>query len=132
VKPEELDAAEALVDTLTDAVITKEYSPAAQAQATRVREKAFLLLARTYGEIRDGVAYVRRAEGDVETIAPSLYGNRSSKRSSQGDDAVDAEGANDKPESVEAKSAEGTPVPTGNLNAEVAANGPFKRAVGED
>jgi hypothetical protein len=135
VKGEELDAAEALIDTLTDAVIIKDYSPAAQAQATRVREKAFLLLARTYGEVRDAVIYVRRAEGDADTIAPSLYGNRNTGRRSQSqEEAAEGDAAEQGARSAEAKENKepGAPVPAAsNLNDELAESVQFKRAAGE-
>jgi hypothetical protein len=138
VKPEEIDAAEALVDTLTDAVITKDYSPAAQAHATVVREKAFLLLARTYGEVRDAVIYARRKEGDADLIAPSIYGNRSRRAQAAEESEGSASTAdNDQEASAEAKE-KGTkaerpaqPSPVANLNAELDAAGQFKRASGE-
>jgi hypothetical protein len=135
VKEAELDTADALIDTLTDAVITKDYSPAAQAQATRVREKAFLLLARTWGEVRDGVLYVRRAEGDADTIAPSIYGNRSNGKRTEaqpegGQDGVESEGTQ-AAAAKDGKGASASTPPVDNLNAELAASGQFKRAVGE-
>lgn len=80
VQAEELDATVVLIDTLTQAVGDKEHSPAAQAQATLVRNKAFLLVVRTWEEVRSWVLYVRRKEGDGEQLAPSLYSNRSSAR----------------------------------------------------
>lgn len=41
--------------------------------ANDLRQRAFSLLVRSYDEIRHAVAYVRRAEGDVDAFAPSLY-----------------------------------------------------------
>jgi hypothetical protein len=83
VRPEELEAAVALVDTLTEAVGIKDASPAVQEQATIIRNKAFALVLRTYDEVRAAIGYARRAEGDADLIAPSLYvgrGNGSSAK----------------------------------------------------
>jgi hypothetical protein len=45
-------------------------------EAVEIRQRAATLLVNAYGEARAALAYVRRREDDVVTIAPSLYGNR--------------------------------------------------------
>jgi hypothetical protein len=76
VRAEELDSAVLLIDTLTEAVGTKEQSPEKAEEIKRIRKNAYALLLFTYDEIRSAVAYVRRREGDVDSIMPSLYAGR--------------------------------------------------------
>jgi hypothetical protein len=45
-------------------------------EAAETRQRAATLLVNAYGEARAALAYVRRREDDVATIAPSLYGPR--------------------------------------------------------
>jgi hypothetical protein len=45
-------------------------------EAAEARQRAVTLLVNAYGEARAALAYVRRREDDVSTIAPSLYGPR--------------------------------------------------------
>ncbi len=73
VKPEELSAAEDLANKLGKAVGLREQSPLVIAEATRNRQAAFTLFVRTYDEVRAAVQFLRRAEGDADSIIPSLY-----------------------------------------------------------
>jgi hypothetical protein len=77
VQPEELESAVLLIDTLTEAVGTKEQSPEKAEEIRLIRKKAYALLMHTYEEIRSAVTYVRRGEGDVDSFMPSLYAGRS-------------------------------------------------------
>lgn len=131
VQAEELDRAIVLVDTLTQAVGSKEHSPVAQAEATAIREKAFLLLVRTYNEIREGVLYVRRKHGDGELIAPSLYTGRGAgaKRGREQPDADESDGLN--VATSAATEAQVPQSPAASLTANLSANGPFKRPLSE-
>jgi hypothetical protein len=72
----ELDEVVLLIDTLAGALGNREYTQAAQQQATVIRAKAFTLLASIYDEVRAAVLYVRRKHEDGDEIAPSLYANR--------------------------------------------------------
>jgi hypothetical protein len=69
----ELDAAEILADKLVTAVGEREQAPATAAEAVRDRQGAYTLLINAYDEVRWAIGYLRRKEGDVEDIAPSLY-----------------------------------------------------------
>jgi hypothetical protein len=73
VKPDELSAAEDLANKLGKAVGLREQSPLVIAEATRNRQAAFTLFVRTYDEVRAAVQFLRRAEGDADSIIPSLY-----------------------------------------------------------
>ena len=51
------------------------------AAATEQRPRAFtLLLLRTYEEARSAIGYLRRREGDAESIAPSLWANKGRRK----------------------------------------------------
>jgi hypothetical protein len=43
------------------------------AAAAELRRRAFTLVVRTYNEIRQALRYIRRHQGDFETIAPTIY-----------------------------------------------------------
>jgi hypothetical protein len=58
----------------------REQGSAALAAATEQRRRAFMLVSRTYQEIRAAVSYVRRREGDAESIAPTLYSGKAKRR----------------------------------------------------
>ncbi|MCA9601975.1 MAG: hypothetical protein R3A78_13360 [Polyangiales bacterium] len=51
----------------------------------RIRNQAFTLLARKYSEVRRAVTYLRWHEGDANSVAPSIYTVRASRKS-VGDD----------------------------------------------
>jgi hypothetical protein len=82
---QELDQVENLADRLLMAVGAHKQTPAA-AQAIRVRQAAFTLLIRAYGEVRAVVAFLRHKQADADAIAPSLYAGRRTKgKSGEGD-----------------------------------------------
>jgi hypothetical protein len=76
VKPEEIDAAENLADQLGKAVGEREQAPQITAEAVRNRQAAFTLFINAYEEVRTAIAYLRRKQGDAESVAPSLYAGR--------------------------------------------------------
>jgi hypothetical protein len=76
VKAEELDAAEVLAEKLVTAVGEREQAPVIAAQAVRDRQQTFTKLVNAYDEVRSVIAYLRRKQGDVDEIAPSLYAGR--------------------------------------------------------
>ncbi|HEU4534923.1 MAG TPA: hypothetical protein VFS00_12425, partial [Polyangiaceae bacterium] len=47
----------------------------------QARARAFRLTVRAYESTRAAVAYVRRREGDVDELMPSLFGGRPRRRS---------------------------------------------------
>jgi hypothetical protein len=78
--PAELDQAQAATEALSEAVGIREQQPEITAQAVRDRQAAFTIFINTYDELCAAVGYVRRKQGDAETIAPSLYLGRASKK----------------------------------------------------
>lgn len=126
VRPEELEAAVALIDTLTEAVGIKDASPAVQEQATTIRNKAFALVLRTYDEVRAAVGYARRAEGDADSIAPSLYVGRSNGSSAKPTDKPASEAKPDGEGAANPTNTTAQPSPVG-LTASLNASGAFKR-----
>jgi hypothetical protein len=86
VRPEELSAAEDLANKLGKAVGLREQSPHVVAEVTRNRQAAFTLFLTTYDDVRAAVQYLRRAEGDADSIMPSLYLSRGlRKKGTEGD-----------------------------------------------
>lgn len=77
---EELLEAEQLAEDLLLAVGERQQAPAAVADASAVRARAFTLLMRAYDEVRRGVLFLRHQEGDADTLAPSLYRGRGGPR----------------------------------------------------
>jgi len=65
---------------LTRMIGLREQGPARLAAATELRLRAFTLVLRTYDETREAIRYLRRREGDLDDIAPSLYPGRSRRR----------------------------------------------------
>lgn len=80
VKPEELVEAENLADRLGTAVGEREQAPQITAEAVRNRQAAFTLFINAYEEVRTAINYLRRAQGDAESIAPSLYTRAPAKK----------------------------------------------------
>jgi hypothetical protein len=70
---EDVEAASRVALRLTRLVGLREQGPALLAAAAELRTRAFALVLHTYEEARLAVAYLRRREGDADTIAPSLY-----------------------------------------------------------
>jgi len=74
---EELDKAEVLAEQLQTAVGQHEKVPVTTTETVRHRQAAFTLFIRAYEEVRSGIEYLRRKQGDADSIAPSLYVRRS-------------------------------------------------------
>lgn len=73
IEPAELDEAERLVRRMASAIGEREQGPAQVAEPAQVRQRAFTLLVSAYDDARRAISYLRWHEGDVDTIAPSLY-----------------------------------------------------------
>ena len=76
----ELDLAEELSDKLLMAVGAREQAPAVLAEVARQRQRLFTLFVNAYDQVRRAVSYLRWTEDDLETIAPSLYSNRTRRK----------------------------------------------------
>lgn len=87
-----MDDAYRLGARIIDACAERDLAPATAARATQMRDRAYTLVVRTYNEARSAMMFVRRAEGDADSIVPSLYTTRRAPKRS-GDatgDAADA------------------------------------------
>jgi hypothetical protein len=71
----------AVIDSLVDRASSSE----ARAAATRDRQLAATLFARTWSEIRRAVTWLRWNDGDADTLAPSLYSVDGGRRASRDD-----------------------------------------------
>jgi hypothetical protein len=81
----ELDHAAELAGTIIVAVGVKEQSPAVTSAITLVRQQAFTLFVNAYDALRRGISFLRWNEGDVDTIAPSLYAGRTGRKPTEPD-----------------------------------------------
>ncbi len=78
--PDDLTAATQMATRLTRVVGLREQSPAVLAALTEERMRAFTQLLKVYDETRSAVGYLRRHVGDADSIAPSLYTGKSTRR----------------------------------------------------
>jgi len=91
IKPEELKAAEDLAAAFSEALGLREQSPQVVAAVTRSRRASYTLFVTSYNEVRSAVQYLRRHEGDADTIIPSLFAiHGARKKSTTEGDAPDA------------------------------------------
>jgi len=79
---EDLQTASRLATRITRLVGERDQTPPVEAEAIEHRERVFTLTMRAYDEVRAAVAFVRRREGDVDDITPSLYTGRARYRPS--------------------------------------------------
>jgi hypothetical protein len=75
-----LARAEELSERLVAGVGLREQGTAAVAASGAHRQRAFTLLVKTYDQVRRAVSFLRWNDGDVESIAPSLYAGRAARR----------------------------------------------------
>lgn len=129
----ELDEVVLLIDTLAGALGNRDYTQAAQHQATVVRAKAFQLLASIYDHVRAGVLYVRRAHGDGDEIAPSLYANRVTSAKRPAEEEAPTTGIHPVVQPAPGEPVPSQPAPslTEELKNSVAQSGPIKRSGGQ-
>lgn len=73
---QELIDAKALAEQLIRAAGLREQTPAMVAEAAQIRRQAVTLMIHAYHQTRRAIGYLRWNEGDLETIAPSLYSGR--------------------------------------------------------
>ncbi len=72
----EMEEARTAANQLVSAIGLREQAEPATSEVSLLRQQAYTLLVRAYNETRDAIAFIRRAEGDVDRIAPSLYAGR--------------------------------------------------------
>lgn len=133
VNAEELNNAVLLIDTLTEAIGTKEHSPAMREETIQIRAKALNMVARNYEEVRNSVIYIRRRHGDADGIAPSLYSNRAAPTRSAPSTNEDSgtTGVHPIAGNAATPTLPSTTAASADLSATLAQNGPFKRTAGE-
>ena len=85
----EVEGARLAANRLLTLLGTREQGPSANADASLLRQKAFTRVVRAYNEVRAAIAFVRRKEGDVDEVTPSLYARR--RRPGGSDEAPAAE-----------------------------------------
>ncbi len=68
-----MDEASALGKAIMQALGDRDLAQAELARDIARRNKAYTLVVRTYEELRSAVTFLRRAEGDADKIAPSLF-----------------------------------------------------------
>jgi hypothetical protein len=72
----EVDRAAELASALVQAFGLREQGPAELNELADMRARAYTLFLLTYNEARSAVSYLRREEGDVDSIIPSLFSSR--------------------------------------------------------
>jgi hypothetical protein len=80
VKLAELDRAEMIAEQVLVAAGMRAQAPAVMTASAQTRQRSFTLFLRAYDEVRRAVSYLRWHEGDADSITPSLYAGRTSRR----------------------------------------------------
>lgn len=76
VEMQELELARSKASRLVASLGLREQASPTPNELTTLRQQAYTLLVRSYNDTRDAIAFVRRKQGDVDGIAPSLYAGR--------------------------------------------------------
>jgi hypothetical protein len=69
----EIEGARTKAARLIEALGDREQAAPVPSELATLRQQAYTLLVRCYNDVRNAIAFVRRNEGDVDDIAPSLY-----------------------------------------------------------
>jgi hypothetical protein len=77
---DDLTTASRIGTRITRIVGLRKQSPRREAAVVEQRERVFALTMRAYDETRAALAFVRRREGDTESIAPNLYTGKGRNR----------------------------------------------------
>jgi hypothetical protein len=101
---DDLKAATQMATRLTRLRGEDQLSPEAVAELTEERQRAFTQLIKAYEEARAAIAFLRRAEGDADQIAPNVYIANTRRRR-----------AFDPPVAKPPTTTPGTPPPTGSV-----------------
>ncbi len=113
VTTDDLDRAELIGDQLMNALSDRAVSPQSVSEVATQRQRNFTLLVRTYGQVRRAVAFLRWSEGDVETLAPSLYSGRGNSNVKKKDDPKSGGDAGTRPAVTTAPGGVSAPVTGG-------------------
>lgn len=76
----ELELARQYADQLLTVVGLREQGPPPTSTSALIRQRAFTLLVQSYNQVRRALGYLRWDEDDLESIAPSLYGQQRTPR----------------------------------------------------
>jgi hypothetical protein len=76
----ELDDAERLAQRFAQALADREKAASQTGELAEMRQRAYTGLLDTWDQVRRAVGYLRWNEGDADSIAPSLWANRGSRR----------------------------------------------------
>jgi hypothetical protein len=79
----EVERARVIGNRMVQLLGHREQAPQLRDQAAVTRQQAYLLCAEAYEEARHAVQFVRRNEGDADSIAPSLFAGRGGRGSPQ-------------------------------------------------
>ena len=77
---DDVEAASRVALRLTRVVGLRDQGPVLLAAAADLRLRAFTLVLETYEEARLAIGYLRRREGDADSVAPSLYPGKGRRR----------------------------------------------------
>ena len=77
-----LENAEGLANELVTAVGLRDQ--ASRSPAADLRQRAYTVLARTYGQVRQMITFLRWDDGDADRIAPAFHNHRGSRRRKNG------------------------------------------------
>lgn len=97
VTSDELDRAESLAGALLTALGEQEKASTPQAE---LRQRAYTHFFRTYDEVRRALTFLCWRSGNVDAIAPSLFGDRERSRPDANDETPDASDAPPTPSPV--------------------------------
>lgn len=76
----ELDEAEQVFETLRKLLALRAEAPQDAADAVIMRQKACVLLVKSYEQVRRAIMFIRHEAGDFDEIAPSLFAGRGGSR----------------------------------------------------
>jgi len=108
--PAELHRAEQIAAEILRTVGLREQGPPSAAATADMRARAYTVFMRAYDQARRAVSFLNWNDGDVATIAPSLFAGRSNGRRKHGSDAP---APAPRPETPAPVSPEGEPVAAG-------------------
>ena len=80
VKVEDLESADALAKRFVHALGAREQGPAPTAELADLNQRAFTKAVDTYDQVRRAVSFLRWDQDDVESIVPSLWAGRGTRR----------------------------------------------------
>jgi len=125
---EDLQAASRIATRITRIVGVRAQSSPQQDAAIEQRERVFALTMRAYDETRAAIAFVRRREGDSESITPNLYAGKGRYRpptKPSTDDSEAAGGTSDTAQEVSAVTPEAVAAAVAAQKDSSGSKGPF-------